>query len=872
MRISYPRTNQFDIVSQLEGLEEKFRVYNEDPLADALKERLHLVKNTETKWAPEILHLLLELSNRPVSKSRLEDLEFLKEPEPTIGPILRWKDLIAENPLLLDKKVWKNVDFGAESSDEDGFEDSRSELSALTETTILSNPDEEYVRPPEEYTVDNRDMEGLEELRDAQFWKKSPSVHGIKLETVKKPITEVQAIREVLFMFLGFPTSLFGSEEPGKISPSKGYALRHVSNDAFQSLIQNIASQGSSILALRLWSKRKQSVPLVQVLQFSITQRIIELDKHLSEMENRYVAPSEDIVVSLRRVQVELEPLLRPLIRLSEMTKRLDGELYAHTFRYLEMLYDQTCVSQMAGDDDMYGFMGIIFFECFRVYLRPMRIWMEEGELSNDDKTFFVSEVAGDSELASLWQSRFKLRRTQNGVLHAPKFLQPSANKIFITGKSVVILKHLNQITSLQESRTSLEPKLDFETVCQPSLLHLPPFSELFEVAFESWVRSKHRHTSATLRKTLFDSCGLHTSLDAISHLYFLADGTTGANLANAIFDKLDTLDTTWNDRFTVTELVQSTFGSLSCIAPERLRASIIPLPRKFENVMASRKSVKSLVAIELKYKLTWPIQTILTQATISSYQRIFIFLLQIRRSAHVLSRQRLVKDSNSTSKYERVLYYSLRTRLLWFTQNLYYYLTSVVIEPNSRSMRTKLKESEDVDTMIRVHDSYIKATIDQALLGIKLELIHKTMLKILDQCIKLEDLQAATVAAAKEAEGEQREMMDMSMASLGLHTPRKLSRASKVIQSIRKPDPDSEDEIDVDLSILSSKYDDGEELYVDKLQEMKEEFDRSVRFVVSGLRGVARASTGEESRCWDVLGEMLESGFGKERGNADWR
>ena len=129
--------------------------------------------------------LLLELSDKPVSNSKLEDLDFLKEPEPDTGPPLRWKDLVAVDPLLRDK-IWKNVDFGAESSEgEDGFEDSHSELSG-TDVSVQSSIDDELNRRPEEFVVDTVDKEGLEELRQAQFWKKTPSVGGVRLETVKK--------------------------------------------------------------------------------------------------------------------------------------------------------------------------------------------------------------------------------------------------------------------------------------------------------------------------------------------------------------------------------------------------------------------------------------------------------------------------------------------------------------------------------------------------------------------------------------------------------------------------------------------------------------------------------------------------------------
>jgi len=863
------------VSSRLSGLDEKFRVYLKDSLADALKERLDELTKRDLKWTPEILHLLLELSDRPVSNSHVGDLEFLKEEEVDTGPPLRWQELVAEDPLLREKSVWKNVDFGGDSADEDGFEEeSRSEDSG-TEGTGQSSVDEEYIRVPEEMAVGAGDKEELERVRSAQFWKKTMSVNGVKLETVKKPVTELQAVREVLFMLGGYPASLFEIDS-GVISPSKGYALKHASNDAFYKLAQGLADQGSAVMALRMWLKRPQAIPLLQVLQSSISKRLIDFDTLLSSIQQRFVAPKRDVVVSLLSVQVEVESSLRPLIRLSTIIKELDTDRYAHAFKCLEMLYDETCISQMAGDDGMYAFMGKIFFDCFQVYLRPLRIWMEDGELRKDDKIFFVSEAAGEVELASLWESRFKIRKTQTGVLHAPSFLHAAANKIFTTGKSVVVLKYLNQFTSLQSSRSTFEPTLDFDMVCNPSFLQLAPFTELFDVAFDSWVQSKHHLASSALHKILFDSYGLHTSLDAFSHLYFMADGTTAAAFANSIFDKLDTLDSSWNDRFTLTELARSTFGSLLSIAPDHLRTSILSLPRKYQDVAKCRRSVKTLAAVELGYHLSWPIQIVLTKGTIYSYQRIFTFLLQVRRSSHILSRQRPISDGldATSSTDERSLYYSLRTRLVWFTQTLYYYLTSLVIEPSSHVMREKLRAAEDVDAMISVHDTYIKTLKDQALLGNKLELIHKTILKILDLGIKLEDAQAANTLASKEALEQQQEMMDISMASLGLRTSHHV-KASKFQRQAMKMDggDSSEDEgkeIDVDLSILSSNYDEDEDLFVDKLRKMKAEFDRLVRFVASGLRGVARAGSGEGSRSWDVLGEMLESGLGN--GNMGYR
>ncbi|RDW62575.1 spindle pole body component-3 [Coleophoma crateriformis] len=867
--VNYPRTNQFDVASRLEGLDEKFRVYNEDPLADALKERVDVVLKESRRWTPEILHLLLELSDQPLSKTRLEDLELLKEPEPEVEPPLKWRDIVAEEPLLREKRVWQNVDFGAESSDEEvDFRDDRSEVTDVTGSTSVTSIDVESRRRPVDYVQKIDGKEELEHLRKEQFWQ-----HTTELES--RPgtvVTELQVVREVLFMFRSLPTSLFEvSEASSKIVPSRTYSLKHASVDAYQKLTIDFARQGSAIMLLRAWTRQNQSIPLLQVLQSAVSQRIAGLDSKVLGIEQRFATPLEDVVVSITALQAEIGEWLRPFLKLSDLVEKLETEPYAHAFRSLELLYDECCLSQLTGDDDIYRFLGEIFFECFRVYLRPIRTWMEEGELALGDKVFFVSDIPGDIVLASLWQSRFQLRRTQAGILHAPRFLDAAAQRIFTTGKSVVILKHLNQFHHLQESRTNYEPTLDFETVCNPTELGLAPFAELFDVSFNAWVQSKHHSASQVLRKTLFDSCGLHDSLDALSYLYFLSDGAAASAFASSIFDRLDTLDSSWNDRFTLTSLIQSAATGHKSLSSSRVRANMLSLPRKYSDMSRCRRTVKTLASIELKYTLSWPILIVITAASLPQYQKTFTFLLQIRRSFHILTRSRLLSDNaaKSGTGKEQALYYSLRNALLWFTQTLYHYLTILVITPNTEAMLSNMKSAEDVDSMIAVHAKYIKDVTDQALLGTRLELIHKTILTILDLSIKLEDAHAANIAAQAVADAEQQDMMDLSYASLGL-TPTKRAPKAKGFSSSRtqryedSSSEDEESEVDVDLTVISLAADRDEVSYMDNLRNMKGEFDRLVRFIASGLRGIARAGDAPASaKAWDVLGEMLELSLG---------
>ncbi|KAI6250030.1 Gamma-tubulin complex component 2 [Erysiphe necator] len=913
---NFARTNQFDVESQLNGLDEKFRIYGRDKLADALIERRSILYKNETKFTSEILHFLLEISHRPVSDLEYKFFDSPKESNTSNDLPLQWSDVLDKETLSKEKEIWENVNFVDTGSD-DEYEFEITKLVASENNSSLDNRPKAKTKNLQGIIfLNSKDNDGLKILRESQFWQKIPNVNGIRMETIKKSITELQAIREVLFMLGGYPTTLFkiNSQTSVIIEASKDYALQHVSHDCFMNILRTLASQGTITIKLRLWVKSSQVNPLLQAFQLAILEWLDKFDVLLSEIHQRFLSPSNNTVVSLLKVWQEITPTVSFLTHLVEITRIIEQEPNQHAFLYLEMLYNLTCTSQMAGDDAIYSNIGKVFFHCFLVYLRPIRAWIEDGELRKDDPNFFVRESIENVELSSLWETRFKVRKTKDDVLHVPCFLRHVAYRIFNTGKSIVLLKYLNQASLLQTINRSTEPPLDFETVCKPATFQLVPFMELFNISFDAWVSSKHQYAASLLKDTLFNSCGLHASLDALSHIYFLADGSIGSLFVATIFKNLDNLKTSWNDRFTLTECARNKFSLVSSVLSERLHVSMSSLAQNHQNLKKSRKSVKVFTAIELKYQLSWPIQIIITPMAMPLYQRIFIFLLQVRRTSEILTRETSQVDRlNCIYEIdEKALYYSLRMRLIWFTQTIYYYLTSLVLEPCTQKMKTDLRAAEDVDMMINVHVDYIKKCIDQSLLGKNLEIIYSTVMNVLDLGICLRDARLNNDAVTKFTLNERNSLMDLSIAGLGLYTTNHHYRQQEHQKSdIRSPrynrrhytynnnnnnrkwndDSSSDDDysyykkikkkennleiIDNDLSILRSPSklssdnfeDDNDHIsvfpYISQLRHLKATFNRHVRFIANGLKGVARATTNsEEARLWDTLSDMLEIGL----------
>ena len=852
---SLGRTNQFEVDERLEGLEEKFRVVGREPLAFAFKKRLEALEPHNTRWSPEILHLLLELSDRPVEESKITDLDQLHESDEEEGPRLTWRDIAKEDGWDDDGALWTTVDYSG-SSDDGGYEDNASTASDRSDETSVSTPEKPQRTTGRELLVQPRDESLLELVEQSQAWRYTAPDAAPDGKLRKTALSEYQVLREVLFMMAGLETSLFDA----KCNPILDYQLAGVSWDSYKALISSFAECGRTLLPLRKFAASTPEVPLMQVFQDSVQKSLASLDERLTAVQRRFVEIHQDVVVSLIGVLAELRPSLMPLYVLAGIIRQLQKEPHAHAFRYLELLFDAAGTAQLDGSDSTYKLLGSIFFACFQVYLRPIRLWMEEGRLVAGDRTFFVSESTGTVPMPLVWKDQFRLLRTADGALHAPRFLQPAIQKIFTTGKSIVLLKHLGRYESNKAQWMARESAMNMDMLYAADQA-FAPFSEWFGDAFSAWIESKHHSASATLQRLLFDSYGLASGLDALQTIYLMTDGSQADAFASAIFRHLDELRTGWKDRFTLTELAQEAFSS--SVDSYRLSARI-DRSGNVHSVLASRASVRvSIPGIRLVYRLPWPVQVIITEEAIRGYQTLFTFLLQVRRAIQVLASGRFCgSDSNLANNDHRSLYYLLRMKLSWFSNSLMSYLTSLVLAPHISSMRERMLRTVDVDEMVHVHSSFLARITSGCCLGTKLQPIRECILDMLDLTLKLED--ARRIDALKQAE-EKQEISRLSAAS----SPVK-GRAPKpkaVYVNRREQDEDDTEGLDAGLdSFLASGAAAADKSYAQVLREIHGDFERHLRFITAGLRGVARASRNDAAAEWDLLAGMLEVGIREQR------
>ncbi|KAI0408112.1 Spc98 family-domain-containing protein [Xylaria palmicola] len=833
---SFLRTNQFEVYRALDGYEERFRVLNREGAADALKARLDALAQCSNQSTPDVLDLLLRLADQPVQKSNLGDLELLKGPDANPEPSLKWSDIAKEDGWDEDGELWRQADLGGSSSDDD-YADYETNASVRSDNTSLSSVEARYLNQPADYLDTLPDGLDLNTIRQSQAWRRRSSAENGTYRSQTNTISEIETIREILFMLGGLETDLFDCH--GK--PSLGIHLAHASWQIFRSLLVSASDAGRRLSLLRQYVEQQQDIPLLQVFQAAIESRLRSFDNTIASMQAHYADITQDLVVSVVKLMNDLGPHLHPLNLLATTIEQLEQSETSQPFHYLELLYLSAQGLQLVGDDVGYRFTSELFFECFSVYLEPIRRWMQSGELLDSDKVFFISRSSVDVPLSQVWADQFYLKRTPEGSLFAPWFLEPATSTIFTTGKSIVILKLLGKHWPTQEAP---EPATKIDMSAIPGLV---PFSEVFGNMFNQWMQGKHQAASVTLKQTLFQTYNFRSDLDMLQLIYLMSDGSRSNRFAGAVFSNIDIYNAHWDDRFNLTEIAREAFDGL--IDPHRLNVTA-PQNKSRSDVKDVRRTVRAgLPLIRIAYRLPWLSRIVLTDECLEHYRLIFTFLLQLRRATYVLTKHRILSDGLGYMTTEQETFYSLRSKLLWFCNTLQSYLSTLVLGPLATDLVEEMRKAEDIDRMITSHFKFTKQMIDEACLGGKLDPIRQAILDVFDLAIRLQDARRIELQrVARRIQGN--------------------SRLS-VTSSPDRDDPDRYDEVSEEEESNFLGDQDKRAMMQDEgipyslvLAEIRSALDRHLKFICGGLRGVARARSSEAANKWDILAEMLEVGI----------
>ena len=743
---SYARTNQYDVEDRLTGLEEKFQILNEDELSDALRDCRAELKDYQLRWLPDVLDLLLRLSDNPVKKNRIVEFETINN-RSTTPPPLKWADVEGDDPINRKDKLWTQPSYSDFSSDEDDMLLSSSATSpaSLKHASKSAVHKDEHSSLPKTSTVD---VAAAESFRQATLFLDS---------AYESLLTEAQAVREILFLMQGLPTSLFQLHR-GQMWRTRHLSLRHLSDAAFDAVCDTAISICGVRRRLRLWLDQQHDYSIEHVLEDELASTLTHFDNSMSEMHAQTIhALQEGGVISLLGTIEGIRTHARGIMCAGSFVGSVRSD---NPLAYLDSLFNLLSGFNAANDSESFATLVPPFRAMLGVYAQYLTDWVEHGQLSDDSDYFFVQRVPGETDKARLWHTWYMPKSAGSSQL--PQFMASLAELVLVAGKTRAFVSALAPRTALAGgSRPISESIADLaDIVLGSSKISLLPFAATFEAALNQYVSQHVKESSQILQDTLRKQCNFGQTLVTLSYLYLSESGHITDSIESGLFASLDRNLSTWNDRFLVSDSLEQ---ALPFLDHDRIIVQSAPISSR--EIQSGRKSVKILETLAIDYILPWPIANIILPDSLASYRRVGLLLSQIRRAKYVLER-RMFPQLRHTSRIGQAMFSTLHT----FVDIVYSHLTTCVIYPLTTRLHTDLTSANTVDEMIETHQTYVK-TLEHACLTAKnLKVLRDSIIALLDVCVGfgLSDLkEAATPEAMTKLKKRFRKHVDLLIAGL---------------------------------------------------------------------------------------------------------
>lgn len=820
-RHSYGRTNQFEVVGKLDGLEEKFQILTLDNLSDALQQRRIDLKEYEHHWLPDVLDLFLHLSGDPARNSRL--LELYRVP-PRIGtpPPLRWKDILADDPIDRKDPLWRVPDFRdqSDSGNDDGDSFSSAPSSPLSARKTAEQKHNLGVSRADDILYGAHDGGDVTRtLHELGSWRTTQSTQ----------VTEMQLIREVIFTLRGLPSILFVHEKSNyHFNPT--FSVLGIPTAFVHSISNRVVAIRLHIDQIQQWLAEASTHTYIAAMKNATESIFAQFSTMLDKLQEGLINPKEITAVSSISIIDAAEDLSLELIEIARFLATTEGR---DSINCLEALYSCVSNSQLFGEPRTYRVLRSILMPSLVTYLQPVWKWIEYGEV-NHEEDFFVEAHAARLDLRKIWHEQFTARHS--GSARSPAFLNDSLDKVLSCGKTAAFVRHLqmNSPTTPKSGSNQLQFEASLESLASD---HYIPFTATFESLWHEHISIVLQQHTVSLKSLLATSCGFIQTFDAIGQIYLGRGSTVLDDIEKKIFNRIDKCIDSWNDRFLIADMLEEAFG----VHEPQYLADAVTIHSVYTSsraMQSTRRSVQILSALTFDYNLSWPVANIIDNASMISYRRIALVLMQIRRAKYCLERTGYLRTltvsvDEQVSLADQKFAQLLAFMLLNFINTIYDYLATTMISPLTKAMRDNMANASTMDDMIETHQQYINRLESSCLAAPRLKVMRQALITLLDFCIHFSDLVSDSTSTRQNAYDQ--EAGSFRSAQSRRRTPR-----------LTAPLADSESDDDGELGNAGEGYSsfivlNNDTTIVKELRKLRGQFKRQLDFFIAGLRGAGR-------------------------------
>ncbi|TAQ83235.1 hypothetical protein B7494_g8439 [Chlorociboria aeruginascens] len=399
----------------------------------------------------------------------------------------------------------------------------------------------------------------------------------------------------------------------------------------------------------------------------------------------------------------------------------------------------------LSGDPSARSLLTSLLRDASRPYMMMLNEWLHHGSIKDPHAEFLVREQKSikrerleEDYTDEYWERRYTIR--DNDV---PPQLEGVKGKVLLAGKYLNVVRECGGV---DVSKAVKDVPRSFD-----------------DNRFLDNVNSAYAHANESLLKLLLTTHALPARLRSLKHYffldrsdffsYFLELGTSELRKPVKAVNtgKLQSLldlvlrqpgSVAAQDPFKEDIKVEMNEISLTNSLTRVVNISGIEEGEKLQTLASqpiseNDKSAVGFTSLQLDYSVPFPVSLVISRKTVWRYQALFRYLLSLRHLEQQLvsswqSHNKAPSWSHRSSNQELQLckrrIFTLRARMLVFVQQLLYFCTSEVIEPNWQALIARLGAKEDgkditpsavrtVDELMQDHVDFLDTCLKECML-----------------------------------------------------------------------------------------------------------------------------------------------------------
>ena len=392
-------------------------------------------------------------------------------------------------------------------------------------------------------------------------------------------------------------------------------------------------------------------------------------------------------------------------------------------------------LATMSGDPAARDLLSSLLREASRPYMAMLNEWLHHGNVRDPHQEFLIKEQKSirregleQDYTDEYWEKRYTLR---NDVV--PPQLETVKDKVLLAGKYLNVVRECGGVDIAQDMDKATNVPHTFD-----------------DPRFLDNVNSAYAFANSSLLSLLLTTHALPARLSSLKHYFFLDRSDFFSyflELGNSELKK-PAKSVNVGKLQSLLDIVLRQPGSVAAEDPFKEDVKVIMNEigltgwlmqvvnvKGFDadgstistytpaatSVIGQEKDIVGFDALTLDYAVPFPLSLVVSRVTLTRYQLLFRYLLSLRHletmlvgawNEHIKVNNWRHKSSDRRIEDWKRRAWCLRSRMLCFVQQLLYFSTSEVIEPNWTAFMARLHAAKDPEGNMQA--GKVKRTVDE--------------------------------------------------------------------------------------------------------------------------------------------------------------